>query len=202
MAAATTRSRLPCMLPLASIRSPTVAGASWLAKKLMVWGCLFSKTLNASFVRPLTFRPPRSVTVTCRTTSSDVVEKIGASCAAVAETNRPTAGQEAVTTSDITSAMSGTPGRMFFTATSGPGDSCRRHPPYQPACRRPAGISPAMHHRWLRHSFTSHRIGGWPKRYLTNATVISIDAGTSSPCCAVPAGAAAAGLSAVTTRVS
>src|ERR1700686_682629 len=108
LAAAIVKSRLLCILPLLSIRRPTVTGGSSLAKKLIVCGALSSKTVNASLERSVTYRPFRSLTVACNTTSSEVVEKIGfCGGAAVNRADQPPVGQRAVTTDDIARAITG-----------------------------------------------------------------------------------------------
>src|ERR1700730_4495913 len=108
LVAAIVRSRLLCILPLLSMRRPTVTGASSLAKKLIVGGALSSKTVNASLERSVTYRPFRSLTVACSTTSSEVVEKIGfCGGAAVNRADQPPVGQWAVTTDDIARAITG-----------------------------------------------------------------------------------------------
>ena len=85
-----------------------MTGASSLAKKLIVCGALSSKTVNAFLERSVTYRPFRSLTVACSTTSSEVVEKLGlCGGAAVKRTDQPLTGRWAVTTSDIAGAVTG-----------------------------------------------------------------------------------------------
>ncbi len=103
-AAATTRSRLPCMLPLLSIRSPMVTGASSLVNNRMVCGCPSSKIRNASCRRPPTYSPFLVLTVTCSTTNSDSAEKVGRSC-----DSRPNAAALAPATTKGTSITSSRP---------------------------------------------------------------------------------------------
>jgi hypothetical protein len=74
----------------------------------LVCGALSSKTVNASLERSVTYRPFRSLTVACSTTSSEVVERIGfCGGAAVNRADQPPVGQWAVTTDDIARAITG-----------------------------------------------------------------------------------------------
>ena len=78
-APAMTRCRLGCMLALLSMSKPTVTGVSVSVKRRTVCARPSSTTLNASCGKPATYAPFLSLTVTCRTTSSESALKTGAS---------------------------------------------------------------------------------------------------------------------------